>query len=74
MTEQLVLTVEEMAQKLRVSRGSAYELVKTGQVHSVRIGRTIRVPLSAVHSFLNASDPAATTNPNLSEGAGNGPH
>jgi excisionase family DNA binding protein len=40
----LVLTVEETAKALRVSRGSCYEAIRCGDIPSVRIGRTIRVP------------------------------
>ena len=44
MSESLVLTVEEAAKLLRVSRGSAYEAVRTGELPSVRIGRRILIP------------------------------
>ena len=41
--EPLVLTVDEAAELLRISRGSAYEAVRTGQIPSVRIGRRILI-------------------------------
>ena len=41
--EPLVFTVEEAAELLRISRGSAYEAVRTGQIPSVRIGRRILI-------------------------------
>ncbi len=34
-------TVEEVARLLGVSRGSAYEAVRTGQIRSLAIGRRI---------------------------------
>ena len=40
----MVFTVEETAEVLRISRGSAYEAVRTGQIPSVRIGRRILIP------------------------------
>jgi len=40
----VVLTVDECAELLRVSRTSAYEAVRTGQIPSVRIGRRILIP------------------------------
>lgn len=51
----LVLTVEEAADVLRISRGSAYEGVRTGAIPCVRIGRTIRVPRHLLLQLLGAS-------------------
>lgn len=48
----LVLTVEEVAKVLRISRGSAYEAVRTGAIPSVRVGRVIRVPRHLLNSLL----------------------
>ena len=42
--EPLVLTVDETAELLRISRGSAYEAVRTGDIPSVRVGRRILIP------------------------------
>jgi excisionase family DNA binding protein len=47
-----VLTVEEAAKVLRISRGSAYESVRAGGIPSIRIGRTIRVPRHALLAML----------------------
>ena len=39
-----VLTVEEWAEKMRISRGAGYAAVKNGEVDGViRIGRLIRI-------------------------------
>lgn len=43
--------VDELASILRVSRGSAYQLVRTKQIKSVRIGRVIRIPGQALEDF-----------------------
>lgn len=51
-----VLTVDELAESLRISRGSAYELVHTGKVRSIRVGRATRIPAEAVESFLAGTD------------------
>ena len=40
----VVFTVEEAAELLRISRGSAYEAVRAGQIPSVHIGRRILIP------------------------------
>lgn len=54
-----VLTVEELASELRCGIHQAYALVNTGQVHSVRVGRSIRVPRQALDAFLNEPAPLA---------------
>jgi excisionase family DNA binding protein len=51
-----VLTVEEAAKVLRISRGSAYESVRAGGIPSIRIGRTIRVPRQALLSMLGEQE------------------
>lgn len=43
-----VLTVEEWAAKMRISRSAAYDAVKNGQVKVIRIGRLIRIPNTSV--------------------------
>lgn len=48
----LTLTVEEAADVLRISRGSAYEGIRSGEIPHVRIGRTIRVPRHMLLKFL----------------------
>ena len=48
-----VLTVEELAETLRIAVSSAYGLVQRGDVRSVRVGRAIRIPAEAVDQFLN---------------------
>ncbi len=49
----LTLRVEELMPILGVGRNTAYELVRSGQIRSVRIGRQLRVPKDAVLNFLN---------------------
>ena len=49
-----VVTVPEMAKMLRIGRNSAYELVNTGQMQSVRVGNQIRIPKSCIIEFLKS--------------------
>lgn len=42
------LTVKELAELLRVSRRTAYMLVQSGEVPSVRVGGSIRIPRAAL--------------------------
>ena len=48
----LVLKVEELMPVLSVGRNTAYELVRSGQISSFRVGREYRVPRDAVDVFL----------------------
>ena len=44
MTEPLTITVEEAARLLGVSRGSAYEAARRGELPTIRLGRRLLVP------------------------------
>ena len=50
--ESLTLTVDEVAEILKISRGLAYEGVRDGSIPSVRIGRRILVPRAALIALL----------------------
>lgn len=39
-----VYTVPELAAILKIGRNAAYDLVKSGKIHSIRIGKSIRIP------------------------------
>lgn len=51
--QRLTLTVEEAAATLGVSRASAYEAVRRGQIPHVRIGNRILVPRSQLEKMLD---------------------
>ena len=48
----LALRVEELMPILGIGRNTAYELVRSGQIRSIKIGRQIRVPRDAVAEFI----------------------
>lgn len=48
----LLLTVGEMASVLRIGRNPAYQLVNDGNIQSIRIGRSIRIPRNALIQFV----------------------
>src|SRR5262249_27310851 len=52
--QRLLLTVVEAAEMLGVGRTKAYELIADGQLQVVHIGRAARVPLVAVHRYVEA--------------------
>jgi excisionase family DNA binding protein len=51
-TEAEVLTVEEAATVLRISRTLAFAAVRDGELPSVRIGRRVLVPRARLEAFL----------------------
>ena len=53
-----VLTVDETAVILRLSRQSAYEGVRTGAIPSVKIGRRILVPRARLMAMLEGAEQA----------------
>lgn len=48
----LALRVEDLMPILDIGRNMAYELVRSGQIRSIRVGRKIRVPKEAVAEYL----------------------
>ena len=52
--QRLTLTVEEAAPMLGLSRASAYEAVRRGQIPHIRIGSRILVPRSQLEKMLDA--------------------
>lgn len=54
------MSVEQAGDVFGISRASAYEGVRTGEIPSIRIGRRILVPTAAVRKMLGLDhEPAA---------------
>lgn len=51
-TSDFVYTVAEAARQLKIGRTAMYELVMSGRVRSVTIGRSRRVPASCIAEYL----------------------
>lgn len=49
----LTLRVEDLMPILKIGRNTAYELVRSGQIRSIRIGRQLRIPKDAVQEYLS---------------------
>lgn len=47
-----VLTVQQLADILHISRHSAYHLLQNGQIRHRKVGRIYRIPKQAVADFL----------------------
>lgn len=50
--DRLTYTVDEVAEMLGISRGLAYEMVRRGELPSIRLGRRLLVPCRAFHRWL----------------------
>ena len=60
----LLLSVEEAAELLGVSRSTLYDLLRTRAIDSVRIGRCRRIAVDALRAYIDrlpieTSDPAS---------------
>jgi excisionase family DNA binding protein len=51
----LVLDVKDVARRLRISRSFAYELIASGQLPSIRLGRRILVPVAKLEEFVQGT-------------------
>ena len=49
--ERVLLTAEEVAESLKIGRCKVYDLIRTGELQSIKIGRLRRIPVDSVHTF-----------------------
>ena len=54
----LTLCVEDLMTILGIGRNTDYELVRSGQIFSVKIGRQLRIPKQALIDYLSGKDPS----------------
>jgi len=52
----LVLSVPQVAEILEIGRNTAYDLVRCGEIRSIRIGRQIKIPKDALIELLQKRD------------------
>ena len=50
--ETLLVTVPEAAKRLSLGRSTVYQLLMTGELTSVKIGKARRIPTAALDAFL----------------------
>jgi excisionase family DNA binding protein len=50
--DQLLMRAEEVGRALGLGRSKAYELMTSGQLPVVRVGRALRVPRSALEEWV----------------------
>lgn len=51
----MVLRVEDLMPVLGIGRNTAYDLVRSGQIKSIKVGTQYRIPRSAVAEFISGS-------------------
>ena len=52
----LALTVSEVSDVLRIGRNAVYEMVRCGEIPSIKLRKQIRVPKAALRAYLEAAD------------------
>ena len=52
----VTLRVEELMPILGIERNTAYELVHSGRLRSIRVGRQVRIPKNALIEFLENTE------------------
>jgi excisionase family DNA binding protein len=67
--EALLLKPEDAARRLGVGRSKTYELLRSGELPSVRIGRSVRIPLAHLLAWINERAVGGGT----PDGSGEGP-
>ncbi len=55
--EQILVRPVDAAAMLSVSRSSVYELIASGALPSVRVGRMLRVPVAAIRRLAEQAEP-----------------
>lgn len=55
----LLLRVEEVAEALALSRSTVYALIRSGEIRSIRIGRSTRVSVEWLHEWIRKQEAQA---------------
>jgi excisionase family DNA binding protein len=59
--EKLLLRPAEVAEMCALGKSKCYELIKTGEIPSLRIGRAVRVPADALRLWVQGIKEACKT-------------
>lgn len=57
----MVVSIEEAAEMLSISRAHAYELVRRGQLPRLRLGRRVVIPKKALEEFVSEATPSPSS-------------
>lgn len=47
-----ILIVEELCEVLRIGKNTAYKLLKSGEIKSIKIGKIYKIPKKSVRKYL----------------------
>jgi excisionase family DNA binding protein len=50
----ILLTVRDVEAQLQIGRTRTYELLRSGEIPVIRIGRVLRVPRDALHRWIDS--------------------
>ena len=50
----ILLTIPQAARALAIGRTTLYELIGAQRIEAVHIGRCVRIPVEALHAFVEA--------------------
>ena len=62
-SDDLLLSIKDAAKRLNIGRTLMYQLVNSGQVESVHIGKLHRVPVAALIRYVDRLTAQHTSNP-----------
>lgn len=47
-----ILTIDELAELLKIGKNTAYRLINSGKIRSIRIGRIHRIPKKSIIEYI----------------------
>jgi excisionase family DNA binding protein len=68
MVDTLLLRPEEAARELGIGRSKAYELIRSGELPVIRIGRSVRIPIEPLKAWINERAAVAANDNGSKEG------
>ena len=70
MTEQSALTPQEVADILKITKNTVYELIKRGELNAYKVGKKLRIDMNDIEAYKNRArspkDPANQSRPRIS--------
>lgn len=53
MTENEIITIEQLMDMLNIGKNTAYKLLDSGDIKAFRIGNKWKIPLSSVYAYIS---------------------